>query len=135
MPTCACARTVLRWARWTPSISPPLKNTRAEVERLKADPSYQVDETGLYPWTAEKVRFHVDVYQKYAGYYERNKKDAEKLAQAENIVIPEGFDPSAVKGILIESSQKLKTVRPRTLGQAARIPALRRRTYSFWPYI
>ena len=70
------------------------------------------------------MRFHVEVYHKYAGYYERNKKDAEKLALAENIVIPEGFDPSAVKGILIESSQKLKTVRPRTLGQAARIPGV-----------
>ena len=107
-----------------PAYKPAFEKYRAEVERLKADPSYQVDETGLYPWTAEKVRFHVDVYQKYAGYYERNKKDAEKLAQAENIVIPEGFDPSAVKGILIESSQKLKTVRPRTLGQAARIPGV-----------
>ena len=107
-----------------PQYKPAFEKYRAEVERLKADPSYQVDETGLYPWTAEKVRFHVDVYQKYAGYYERNKKDAEKLAQAENIVIPEGFDPSAVKGILIESSQKLKTVRPRTLGQAARIPGV-----------
>lgn len=95
-----------------------------QVELLKADPRHVIDETDMYPWTAQKVRFHVDVFQKYAGYYERNRKDAEKLAQAENIVIPEGFDPSAVKGILIESSQKLKTVRPRTLGQAARIPGV-----------
>ena len=97
---------------------------RQEVEKYKRDASYVIDETDLYPWTAEKVRFHVDVYQKYAGYYERNKKDAEKLAQAENVVIPEGFDPSSVKGLLIESSQKLKTVRPRTLGQASRIPGV-----------
>ncbi len=100
------------------------ENYQKQVELLKANPAHTIDETDLYPWTAEKVRFHVDVFQKYAGYYERNRKDAEKLAQAENIVIPEGFDPSAVKGILIESSQKLKTVRPRTLGQAARIPGV-----------
>ena len=100
------------------------ENYQKQVELLKADPTHVIDETELYPWTAEKVRFHVEVYHKYAGYYERNKKDAEKLALAENIVIPEGFDPSAVKGILIESSQKLKTVRPRTLGQAARIPGV-----------
>lgn len=96
----------------------------AQVQRLKENPSYTVDETDLYPWTAQKVHTHVDIHQKYAGYYERNKKDAEKLAESDRIVIPEGFDPSAVKGILIESSQKLKTVRPRTLGQAARIPGI-----------
>lgn len=102
----------------------PFENYRAQVEKRKADPAYAVDETDLYPWNADKVRFHVEVFHKYAGYYERNKKDAEKLAQSEHIVIPEGFDPSAVKGILIESSQKLKAVRPRTLGQAARIPGV-----------
>lgn len=100
------------------------ENYQKQVELLKSNPQHVIDETDLYPWTAQKVRFHVDVHQKYAGYYERNKKDAEKLAQSEHIVIPEGFDPSAVKGILIESSQKLKSVRPRTLGQAARIPGV-----------
>lgn len=97
---------------------------RTQVEALKADPKHSIDETGLAPWSAEKVRAHVDIHNKYAGYYERNKRDAEKLAQMDHIIIPEGFDPSAVKGILIESSQKLKEVRPRTLGQASRIPGL-----------
>ena len=97
---------------------------RVEVERLKENPNYQVDDNNLYPWNADKVRFHVDVYQKYLGYYERNKKDAEKLAQADNIVIPEGFDPSGVRGLLFETSQKLKSVCPRTLGQASRIPGV-----------
>jgi len=103
---------------------PAFEKYRTEVERLKENLNYQVDENNLYPWSADKVRFHVDVHQKYAGYYERNKKDAEKLAQSDNIVIPEGFDPSAVKGLLFETSQKLKTVQPRTLGQASRIPGV-----------
>ena len=67
---------------------------------------------------------HADIYHKYAGYYERNKKDAEKLAQADSIKIPAGFDPSAVRGLLFESSQKLKEVKPLTLGQASRIPGV-----------
>jgi len=95
-----------------------------EVERLKENLNHQIDENNLYPWNAEKVRFHVDVHQKYAGYYERNKKDAEKLALVDNIIIPAGFEPSAVKGILFETSQKLKSVKPRTLGQASRIPGV-----------
>ncbi|MBR2865767.1 MAG: tRNA uridine-5-carboxymethylaminomethyl(34) synthesis enzyme MnmG [Elusimicrobiaceae bacterium] len=100
------------------------ENYQKQVELLKANPKHEIDETDLYPWTAEKVRFHVDVHQKYAGYYERSKKDAEKLAQVDNIIIPEGFDPSGVKGLLIESRQKLKEVQPRTLGQASRIPGV-----------
>lgn len=103
---------------------PAFEKYAAQVARLKENPHAQIDEEDLYPWTAEKVRFHVDVHQKYAGYYERNKKDAEKLAQSDNIIIPEGFDPSSVRGLLFETSQKLKTVRPRTLGQASRIPGV-----------
>ena len=103
---------------------PAFEKYRQQVEQLKADAHHQPNDTDLYPWSAEKVRFHVEVHQKYAGYYERNKKDAEKLAQSEHIVIPKGFDPSAVKGLLFESSQKLKAVKPRTLGQAARIPGI-----------
>ncbi len=103
---------------------PAFEKYVAQVEKLKENPHAAVDETDLYPWNAEKVHFHVDIHQKYAGYYERNKKDAEKLAQSDNILIPEGFDPSGVKGLLFETSQKLKSVQPRTLGQASRIPGV-----------
>ncbi len=102
----------------------PFERYREEVEKQLQHPGCPVDETDLYPWTKEKVLTHVEIHQKYAGYYERNKKDAEKLAQADSIKIPAGFDPSAVRGILIESSQKLKEVKPLTLGQASRIPGI-----------
>lgn len=107
-----------------PKYKAAFENYKRQTDLLKENPNYKPDDTDLYPWSAARARFHADVHQKYAGYYERNKKDAEKLLQSEHVVIPEGFDPSAVKGILIESSQKLKTVRPRTLGQAARIPGV-----------
>ena len=64
------------------------------------------------------------IQRKYAGYLERNLKDAKALANADKIIIPEGFDASAVKGILIESSQKLAKIKPMTLGQASRIPGI-----------
>lgn len=102
----------------------PFENYKAQVDKLLANPSASIDETDLYPWSAEKVRNHADIHNKYAGYYERNKKDAEKLAQLDNVKIPEGFDPSSVRGILFESSQKLREVKPQTLGQASRIPGV-----------
>lgn len=103
---------------------PAFEKYAAQVQRLKENAHAQVDEADLYPWSAQKVRDHVQIHQKYAGYYERNKKDAEKLALADNITIPEGFDASAVRGLLFETSQKLKTVHPLTLGQASRIPGV-----------
>lgn len=84
----------------------------------------EADTADLFPWTVEKAQTYAEIHQKYAGYYERNKKDAEKLAEVDAIKIPEGFDPSAVRGLLFESAQKLREVQPRTLGQASRIPGV-----------
>lgn len=102
----------------------PFENYKALVEKLIANPKVPQEETELYPWTYERAQWHADIHNKYAGYYDRNKKDAEKLAQLDNIKIPDGFDPSAVRGILFESSQKLREVKPQTLGQASRIPGV-----------
>lgn len=102
----------------------PFEKYQAQVERLLNNPSASIDDTDLFPWTADKVRNHVEIHNKYSGYYERNKKDAEKLAEVDAIKIPEGFDPSAVRGILFESAQKLREVKPLTLGQASRIPGV-----------
>ena len=97
---------------------------RALTETLKkgADTG-EVGET-LRPWSLEKARAHADIHRKYEGYYERNQKEAEKLAEVDAIKIPEGFDPSSVRGLLFESAQKLRVVKPQTLGQASRIPGV-----------
>lgn len=104
----------------------PFEKYRALCERLIANPSAAIEEseTELFPWTAEKARAHADIHLKYAGYYERNKKDAEKLAELDAVKIPAGFDPSSVRGLLFESAQKLAEVKPQTLGQAGRIPGV-----------
>lgn len=98
---------------------------RALTQEMIAHPQREfTDEADMAPWSLSKARAHVDIHRKYEGYYERNKKDAEKLAEIDAIKIPEGFDPSAVRGILYESSVKLREVKPQTLGQASRIPGV-----------
>ena len=96
--------------------------TQRLIENPKADVSGYQEE--LCPWSLEKAQAHADIHLKYAGYYERSRKDAEKLAEIDAIKIPEGFDPASVRGILFESSQKLREVKPQTLGQASRIPGV-----------
>ena len=48
----------------------------------------------------------------------------ERLKKAEERSIPEWFDYGAVSGLSREMQEKLLKVRPRTLGQASRIPGV-----------
>ena len=106
-----------------PSYQQPFANYQHLCEDLCAGKTPQTD-LDLGPWRAENAQRYADVQHKYAGYFERNKKEAEKLADLDNIKIPEGFDPASVRGLLFESAQKLRSVKPQTLGQASRIPGV-----------
>lgn len=69
----------------------------------------------------EAERKHVEVEIKYAGYVGRQKDEIEKTLAGETIVIPADMDYDDVTGLSFEVRQKLKAVRPETLGQASRI--------------
>lgn len=94
------------------------------VNLLQDDKNAEIDENSLGPWSLDAAKNTAKIQNKYKGYLERNIKEAKALENADKIIIPEGFDPSAVKGILIESKQKLAKIKPKTLGQASRIPGL-----------
>lgn len=57
----------------------------------------------------------------YRGYLERERKQIEHTRWLDAIKIPEKFDFKSVHGLRNESLQKLESVRPMYLGQAARI--------------
>jgi tRNA uridine 5-carboxymethylaminomethyl modification enzyme len=63
----------------------------------------------------------IEIGHKYAGYLKRQAEMAQKMAQWEEKRIPAGFDYDAVPGLSNEIRQKLKEVRPRSLGQAGRM--------------
>ena len=108
------------------SYKAPFEKYQALCQTLIEHPAADADEneTELFPWTVQKARTHAEIYHKYAGYYERNKKDAQRLAEMDSVKIPEGFNPASVRGLLFESAQKLAEVKPQTLGQAGRIPGV-----------
>jgi tRNA uridine 5-carboxymethylaminomethyl modification enzyme len=66
----------------------------------------------------------VETEIKYAGYLDQQRKSIERLKKAEQRSIPEWFDYSKVSGLSREMNEKLQRVRPRTLGQASRIPGV-----------
>lgn len=61
---------------------------------------------------------------KYAGYYRREHKAAEKLHQLEAVKLPADMDYFAITGIKYESQEKLNAARPSNLGQASRISGI-----------
>jgi tRNA uridine 5-carboxymethylaminomethyl modification enzyme len=69
---------------------------------------------------AEQVEIHV----KYEGYIQRQLNQVERFAGLEQRPIPEDLDYDAVIGLGTEVRQKLKRVRPVSLGQASRISGM-----------
>ena len=63
----------------------------------------------------------LEIRHKYDGYIKRQEETAKKFAQGEGKRIPADFDYNGVPGLSREIQEKLQQVRPRSLGQAARI--------------
>jgi tRNA uridine 5-carboxymethylaminomethyl modification enzyme len=68
-----------------------------------------------------EINIQIELSLKYAGYIERQRKEIAKLDHLENIKIPKELDFSSIKGLSNEAREKLKSVGPQTLAQAARI--------------
>ena len=63
---------------------------------------------------------------RYAGYLEKENRLASRVERADRLKIPADFDYRAIPGLSAESTEKLEAVRPLTLGQAERIPGVRK---------
>ena len=70
---------------------------------------------------SDEVLEQVEINIKYEGYLIKAEKEAEKMKKLENKLIPEDIDYDKVKNIASEARQKLKEVKPTSIGQAIRI--------------
>jgi len=61
---------------------------------------------------------------RYEGYVQQQLRDVRRLQKLENRVLPADLDYSQVAGLSREMGERLRRVRPRSLGQAARIPGV-----------
>jgi tRNA uridine 5-carboxymethylaminomethyl modification enzyme len=66
----------------------------------------------------------VETEIKYEGYLLQQQRAMERLKKSEQHAIPEWFDYHSVSGLSREMKEKLHKVRPRTIGQASRIPGV-----------
>ena len=67
------------------------------------------------------VLVQTEIQLKYEGYIEREKEQANKLARLEDLVIPDSVNYDEMKSVSLEAKEKLKKIKPRTIGQASRV--------------
>ncbi|MGO9097220.1 MAG: tRNA uridine-5-carboxymethylaminomethyl(34) synthesis enzyme MnmG [Bryobacteraceae bacterium] len=73
---------------------------------------------------ARAVLSNIEIEAKYGGYVMQQVRQVERLRLAEGRAIPNQFEYSCLPGLSREVRSQLERVRPRTLGQAARIPGV-----------
>lgn len=67
------------------------------------------------------VKNQVEIQIKYEGYIQKANEQVSRMLKMEDKKIPDLIDYDAVKGIASEGRDKLKKVRPLSIGQASRI--------------
>lgn len=65
-----------------------------------------------------------EIQIKYAGYIKREQMEAAKLQRLDQIRIPNGFNYDDVQSLSTEARQKLSRIRPKSIGEAQRIPGV-----------
>lgn len=71
-------------------------------------------------YTKEELE-QVEINAKYEGYIKKANKESEKMLSLEEKKIPEDINYDTIPNLASEARQKLREVRPTTIGQASRI--------------
>jgi tRNA uridine 5-carboxymethylaminomethyl modification enzyme len=75
---------------------------------------------GVDPAIVEQL----EIDGKYAGYMERQDMDIRAFRKDESLILPADLDVDAIGSLSAEIRQKLRQIRPETLGAAGRIPGM-----------
>jgi len=80
-------------------------------------------EAAGFDFSQEEVEWAA-IELRYAGYIAREQAAAERLARMDHFELPDGLEYRPLASLSFEAREKLQVVRPRTLGQASRIPGV-----------
>lgn len=86
-----------------------------EIKSLNSELAQTINRFG------KEVQEQVEIEIKYQTYIERERKLADKIGSLENFKIKSDFDYDRVKALSSEAREKLKKIKPETIGQASRI--------------
>lgn len=95
-----------------------LKRPEIEIENIRLLDNDMKDFLSQYD---DEVIEQAVIHIKYESYIEKELLMAEKMSRLEDLNINPNFDYEKLLSISIEARQKLKKIKPQTLGQASRI--------------
>jgi tRNA uridine 5-carboxymethylaminomethyl modification enzyme len=107
--------------------SAPIRTTVRAFELLRRpEVAYQelLRIAGLAPTLEIDQAAELETEVKYEGYVRRQTDAVERSKRLEDTLIPQWLDFRAMSGLSIEVCERLSQGRPRTLGQAARMPGI-----------
>ena len=118
--------------RWLESVGSTPLHEGCKISELILRPQVGIKELAeVVPALKEKIVNISDeivesceIQIKYAGYIKREKQEAAKLQRLEQIRIPDTFNYEEVQSLSTEARQKLTRIRPRSIGEAQRIPGV-----------
>ncbi len=82
------------------------------------------DATGVGVALDRDALISAELELKYAGYFERERVQAEKMKRMGNFPLPPALPYEELRSLSTEARQKLGALRPRTLAQASRVPGV-----------
>ncbi|MBA4394334.1 MAG: tRNA uridine-5-carboxymethylaminomethyl(34) synthesis enzyme MnmG [Desulfobacca sp.] len=104
--------------------SPPLRK-RISLKELLRRP--ELEWKNMFPFCPPLAQIRpvsaeqLAIQAKYEGYLERQEEQVKHLEKNEQTLIPEEMDFSNLSGLSNEIKDKLRSIRPQSLGQASRI--------------
>jgi tRNA uridine 5-carboxymethylaminomethyl modification enzyme len=110
--------------------SDPGRHRGKTLHQVLKDPTVTMEHlTAAVPDIAAGARgewlTQVELDVKYEGYVLRQERQVDRFRKLEGLKIPTGFDYDRLEGISNEAREKLKSIRPFSVGQASRISGVR----------
>lgn len=105
------------------SINTPILKDRISLYDILKRPEVNFEDIKEFvsKYYDHEVIDEVEINIKYEGYIKKQEKEAEKMLEYENVLIPEDFDYQSVQNLALEAREKLNKIHPTSIGQAMRI--------------
>ena len=133
----AAARKILdeTWIGATPALNEmlasageePVSDRSFRATELLRRPSIRYDMLRTcadLPELRDEIREQLEITVKYEGYITRQQAETERFRRSESQLLPPDADYLSMDTLRIEARQKLDRQRPKSLGQASRIPGV-----------
>lgn len=101
------------------------REERLSVAQLLKRPDVSYEDVSSFLGVEPEVARRAELEIKYEGYIGKQERQVAQLEKLDSLPIPEDFDYGSVYGLSTEARQKLSEIKPRSVGQAARISGVR----------